>query len=73
MAEIGGGGGPFHRLYTFPVLDAVDSFFTKRSTAMKKVALALAAVLGLMSMAGCAQDYIGKRARPHRRSLPRAK
>jgi hypothetical protein len=26
----------------------------------KKVALALAAVLGLMSMAGCAQDYIGK-------------
>jgi hypothetical protein len=60
MAEIGGGSGPFHRLYTFPVLDAVDSFFTKRSTAMKKVALALAAVLGLMSMAGCAQDYIGK-------------
>ena len=27
---------------------------------MKKIALALAAVLGLMSMAGCAQDYIGK-------------
>jgi predicted small lipoprotein YifL len=27
---------------------------------MKKIALALAAVLGLMSMAGCAQDYYGK-------------
>jgi hypothetical protein len=27
---------------------------------LKKIALALAAVLGLMSMAGCAQDYYGK-------------
>jgi hypothetical protein len=60
MAEIGGGGGPFHRLYTFPVLDAVDSFLRRGVPLMKKVALALAAVLGLMSMAGCAQDYIGK-------------
>ena len=29
-------------------------------TAMKKIALALAAVLGLMSMTGCAQYYYGK-------------
>jgi hypothetical protein len=60
MIEIVDGGGSFHRLYTFPVLDAVDSFLTQRSTVMKKIALALAAVLGLMSMAGCAQDYYGK-------------
>jgi len=44
---------------------------TKGTTFMKKLALSMAAVLALLSIAGCAQ-YVGK-AKPRRRSLPKAK